>query len=152
MKHLAVLALILALPLLARAEDSGLYYYTGTVKELAALTLAFAQQFEHKPVLLRGASKAETKLFAGASLKLEDGSAEVQLRNQPLQEDLDSLERQPTVNFVQLQTDQGEAYALVTFGDQAGELQLNPASVIRVFQDALLKALDAKFKRRQENP
>jgi hypothetical protein len=151
MKRLAVLALILlALPILGRAqEDNGLYYYDGKVKEIASFVLEFAQTFVHPPVLLRGGSKGETKLFVTASLKLENEDAVIRLCNKPYQEDLDSLERLPTVNFVQLQTAAGEPVVLVTLDEEGGnEWNLNPASATRALKEALLKALDAKFKRR----
>ena len=155
MKRLAVLALVLlALPVLGRAqEDNGLYFYDGKVQEIATFTLEFVQQFEHKPTLLRGASKAETKLFVTAKfLQLEESAAVISLRDKPYQEDLDNVERDPTVNFVQLQTDAGAPYVLVTFGEQNGldGLDRNPASTTRALQDALLKALDSKFKRRPQ--
>jgi hypothetical protein len=154
MKRLAVLAFVLlALPVLGRAqEDNGLYFYDGKVQEIASFSLEFAQKFEHKPTLLRGSSKAETKLFVTASLKLKEGSAVVVLRDAPYQEDLDNIERNSTVNFVQLQTDAGEAFVLVTFGERNGldGLDRNPASATRALQDALLKALDTKFKRRPQ--
>ena len=152
MKRLAVLALILlALPMFGRAQDDdGLYFFNGKVEEMAVFTLEFARKFEHRPVLLRGLNKPEKNLFATASLKFDKDFAVVSLRNQPYHEDLDNLERQPTVNLGQMETDQGEPFVLVIFDDKGidGRDQ-NPNSITRTFQDALLKALDGKFKRRK---
>ncbi len=152
MKRLAMLALVLlALPVLGRAQDdNGLYFYDGKVQEIASFSLEFVKKFEHRPVLLRDSSQIQKNFFETATLQLKDGSAQLLLRGAPYQEDLDSFERHPVVNFVGLQTDQGETYVLVSFGEKndLADQNNNPTSVTETLQNALIKALDGKFKRR----
>jgi hypothetical protein len=152
-KRLVALALVLLtmLPLSGRAQGfDDTYFYVGTIKEVSAFVLEFARSFVHPPVLLRNSIKAETSLFVTASLSpIKDDEATIRLRDQPYQEDLDKTERQPTVGFLQLQTSEGVQYVQVLFDDEGGNgWDDRPTTATGAFEDALIKALDAKFKRR----
>ena len=155
MKPLALLALLLTLGGAggaggaAGAQEEPLQWFA-KLPDIAQFSLEFARRFEHPPVLLRGASKPDTKLFAGAKLTLDASTAELVLREAPFRETLSTLESEPIVDFVAFEPEGGEPYVLVYFADRSrpdGQ-DPNPASAVRRFQVALLQAFDAKFKRR----